>query len=129
MGDSRHVFRGVDAGEIKARRVLEPGDGFLQIFRVEVERVIGRVDVIDGPHGEFEVSWKDASLKEDPIADLPAVLLGEGRIHHSARAILLPGLELLGWHLLVGRHHFIFFGVSRELGEEIFRLIVFILAA
>src|SRR5712692_7976827 len=128
VGGSRHVFSSVDASEIKARAVLEPVDGFFQIFGVEVERAVGRVDGVDAAQGQVESGGEDAALQDDVVADLPVVFFGKFNIGDAARAVALPGSELVGGHDFIRGDVEVFVGVGGKLGEVVFRFVVLILA-
>ena len=72
---------------------------------------------------------ENAALQDDVVADFPVVFPGKFNVNDTARAVALPGGELVGGHNLVGGDVEVFVGVGGELGEKVFRLVVFILAA
>jgi len=55
-------------------------------------------------------------------------LPGKVNVDDAARAVALPGGELVGGHDFVGGDVEVFVGVGSELCEEVFRLVVLILA-
>ena len=65
----------------------------------------------------------------DVVADFPVVFPGKVSVGDAACAVALPGGELVGGHDFVGGDVEVFVGVGGELGEIIFRLVVFICAA
>src|SRR6202140_4086708 len=129
MRRSWHVFGSIDAGKEKAGGAFVPADRFFEIFCMEVERAVGRIDGIDAAQGQVGISGEDAALQDDVVADFPVVFPGEVNVDDAARAVALPGGELVGGHDFVGGDIEVFVGVGSELSEEIFRFIVLILAA
>src|SRR5260370_18704741 len=95
---------------------------------MEIERAGGRIDAVDAAQVQIESSGKDAALQDDVVANLPIVLPGKFSVYDAARAVALPGGELVGGHDVVGGHVEVIIGVAGELSEEVFRLVVLILA-
>src|SRR6266404_6777757 len=128
-GHSGHVFRSIDARKEKAGGAFEPADRFFEIFCMEVERAVGRIDGIYAAQCQVGIRGEDAALQDDVVADFPVVFPGEVDVDNAARAVVLPSGELVGGHDFVGRDVEVFVGVGSELSEEVFRLVVLILAA
>src|SRR5208282_48190 len=115
--------------EVKTRGVFEPVDGFFQVLGVEVEVTLWRIDGVNATQRQVEIGGKDAALQDDVVADLPVVFLRQVSVDYAARAVALPGGELVGGHDFVGGDVEVFVGIGGKLREVVFRLVVFILAA
>ena len=84
VGRQWHVFGSIDANKVKAGRVFEPVDGFLQILGVEVEVAGGRIDGIDAAHRQVEIGGKDCALQMDVVANFPVVFFGKCNVDDAA---------------------------------------------
>ena len=96
---------------------------------MKIKRIVGRIHAVNAADSQFQIGRENISQEHHSIADLPAVLGRKSLVHQAACAVLLPCLHLFGRHNLVSCHLHVLAGIGGELREEIFRAIVFILAA
>ena len=96
---------------------------------IEVERIRRGGRLVNSSNRELKIHGEDRALQRDLIPDLPSVFLGHVFVDDGARAVALPSCSLLRRNLIVGVDLKEFRGVGAELGEEVFRLVVLILAA
>src|ERR1017187_5535197 len=67
MGGFRHIFGRSDASEVEPGSVFEPADRFLEIFRVEIEIALRRIDGVDAAQREIEIGGKNVALDVDVV--------------------------------------------------------------
>ena len=118
-----------DLSRVPAGLSLEPGNGFFQIFGVEVQSVLRRIAMVDAANSEVDIGGEDGSLQSDAVADLPPILFGERDIDDGAGAIMLPGFQLILRDDFVGSYLQIFVWIGGELGEEVLRPVIDVAAA